>query len=127
MSHFNIRATGAEDRGSLLGSREADGRALALVPMRHRSKEICLEAVRRRGLSLVDVPLGLWTVDLCIVVARQHHGAMMAVPMRHREAVQATLAPKAEAPEDEVEETMAVDEALALATGIQIGYLSRLQ
>ncbi|MCR5259963.1 MAG: hypothetical protein K6E40_17675 [Desulfovibrio sp.] len=91
-----------------------------------KTLEEALEAVRRRGLSLKDVPLNLRTVDLCIEAVRQHHGAMMAVPMRHREAVQAAQVLTTEAPEDAVEETMAVDGALALAVQELLGMLAML-
>ena len=59
-----------------------------------KTPTVCIEAVQRRGLSLLDVPVGLRTEAMCLAAVRQHPSAMQFVPVRHREAVRTALEQK---------------------------------
>ncbi len=54
--------------------------ALAWVPLRIKTPDLCLEAVKSDGRALVFVPEALKTPELCLVAVKQNPQALRWVP-----------------------------------------------
>lgn len=71
------------DRDMMLASVRQWGH-LAEVPVEHRDAEICREAVRVNGWSIIHVPNRLLTRELCAIATASNPGLLEHIPARFR-------------------------------------------
>ena len=62
-----------------------DGERLSNIPQEYRTYEMCLEAVRRNGITLCCVPRDLRSYEICLYAVKQYGYVLSYVPIKYRD------------------------------------------
>ena len=74
-----------------LASVKQNGFALASIPTKLKTAELCLAAVKQNGYALGYVPCDLKTIELCETAVKQNSEALTYVPARYVDEVKTLI------------------------------------